>query len=377
MAIKNKIKAFIKKILNKSGLKTNRQIIVFESDDWGAIRNSSAEAVEQLKKEFPDMLINNYTTLDCLESNDDINELKKVLLSHNDSKGNHAKFTLNFATANPNFNKIKENNYKTFYHERIDETYQNTPHSENVLDEVKDGINLGVFQPQLHSREHINSQFLIDDLQNNAKVKRAFNLKIVGVTNENYSGLDSLNCSKNETNEKHLTEAMKYFVDLFGFTPTTYIAPCYVWNKDDEIILKNLGVKALQGKIFQNIPITRNNYKKKFHKFGSVSKSSKLKYLYRNCFFEPSKSRLDGNSEDQIINNIMREIEFAFNCKKPAIICTHRVNYTSGISIENRNLNLKLLNSLIEKIKEKYTKVEFMSTDELYEELLNDRNKKI
>ena len=73
----------------------------------------------------------------------------------------------------------------------------------------------------------------------------------------------------------------------------------------------------------------------------------------------------------------MREIEFAFNCKKPAIICTHRVNYTSGISIENRNLNLKLLNSLIEKIKEKYTKVEFMSTDELYEELLNDRNKKI
>ena len=87
---------------------------------------------------------------------------------------------------------------------------------------------------------------MIDDLQNNEKVKRAFDLKIVGVTNENYSGLDSLNCSKNETNEKHLTEAMKYFVDLFGFTPTTYIAPCYVWNKDDEIILKNLGVKALQ-----------------------------------------------------------------------------------------------------------------------------------
>ena len=43
MQIKNKIKKLIKQYLYKRGLKTNRQIVVFESDDWGALAGVADE----------------------------------------------------------------------------------------------------------------------------------------------------------------------------------------------------------------------------------------------------------------------------------------------------------------------------------------------
>lgn len=366
MQIKSKLKSLIKKVLYKKGLKTDRQIIIFESDDWGAVRNPNKENISVLRKEFPNLKVDSYTSFDCIENQEDIILLKNILNSHTDSKGKVAKFTLNFATANPDFERIKASGYNEFHYTMLDknEEYQ------NVLNEIKLGINNGCFFPQLHSREHLNSKFLLDDLKNNSCVRRAFELNIVGVADDNYNGLDTLN---SEDNEKLLTEAMTSFENLFGYKSTTFIAPCYVWNTKDEEVLSSLGVKALQGKIFQNVPINRDKYKKKYHKFGSVNKATGLKYFSRNCFFEPSKSRLEGKSNNEIIENIIREIDFAFSCKKPAIICTHRVNYVSGIDESNREENLKCLNELLTKIKEKYSNVEFMSTDEFYKGITDEK----
>ena len=40
MSITSKLKNILKKILYKAGKQTDRHIVVFESDDWGAVRNS-------------------------------------------------------------------------------------------------------------------------------------------------------------------------------------------------------------------------------------------------------------------------------------------------------------------------------------------------
>ena len=245
MQIKSKLKSLIKKFLYKKGLKTDRQIIVFESDDWGAVRNSNKENIGVLHSEFSDLKVDNYTAFDCLENQEDVVKLKNILTNHTDSKGRKAKFTLNFATANPDFERIKASDYDKFYYTMLDKNEE----YKNVLSEIKLGIKDGCFQPQLHSREHLNSKFLMMDLKTNPCVRRAFDLNIVGVADDNYNGLDTLN---QENNEQLLTEAMDCFERLFGYKSTTFIAPCYVWDTKDEKVLSCLGVKALQGKIFQN-----------------------------------------------------------------------------------------------------------------------------
>lgn len=363
MKIVKKIKKIIKKLMLKKGYKTNRQIVVFESDDWGAVRVSNKENFKKLKSKYPSYKFDHYQSLDTLETDEDITLLAQLLKSHKDSKNNPAKFTLNFATMNPDFDRIKEDNYNQIYLESIVDSYHKGSISQNVLGIVKSGTKDNIFMPQLHSREHFNSQFLLDDLKTNPVVKDAFDLGIIGVANDNYCALDSLNNTGN--NKQMLGEAYQNFADIFGFQSRTFIAPCYVWDKTDEEVLSQLGIEGLQAKIFQNLPQGRDKYKKVFHKFGSENRKTHLVYTARNCFFEPSREVWSGLDDKKIIDNILQEIDFAFSCKKPAVICCHRVNFASNISKENLTHSLELLDKLLTALETKYKNLEYMFSTEL------------
>lgn len=348
----------------KKGFKTNRHIVVFESDDWGATRISNKDNLNKLKSLYSNVNFDHYQSLDTLETDNDVRSLLDILKRHKDSKGNHAKFTLNFATQNPDFEKIQQNGYKQIYLESIVDSYQKGNNTQNVLNIVKNGIAEKVFLPQLHSREHFNSQFLLDDLYSQSLVKDAFDLGIIGVAQDNYCALDTLNSSP-ENNQKLLNEAYADFEKIFNYKSRTFIAPCYVWSKCDETTLHQLGVEGLQAKIFQNLPKGRNSYKKVFHKFGSTSKDTQLIYTARNCFFEPARDIWNNLGEEKIIDNTLKEIEFAFSCNKPAIICCHRVNFASNISNTYCEKTLKLLDKLLTKLENQYNDLEYMFSTEL------------
>lgn len=81
MQIKNKIVSLIKTYLMKKGLKTKRHIVVFESDDWGSDRNYSKENYDKLLLLHPEFIPDGYQKYDIIENSEDIQELKKVLLS--------------------------------------------------------------------------------------------------------------------------------------------------------------------------------------------------------------------------------------------------------------------------------------------------------
>ena len=122
MQIKRKIKEIIKNFALKKGLKTKRHIVVFESDDWGADRNSSKEGLETFQKEFPNFALDGYQKFDTLESESDVIALSETLAKHKDSKGNPAVFTLNFAVANIDFEKTAKS--KKLFLVAIDEYYK-------------------------------------------------------------------------------------------------------------------------------------------------------------------------------------------------------------------------------------------------------------
>lgn len=376
MQIKNKIKSLVKTFLMKKGLKTNKKIVVFESDDWGADRNYSKENLDKLLSLYPEFAPDGYQKFDTLESDEDVRELKKVLLSCRGADNSPAVFTLNFATFNLNTEEMKNADLKETKLVPIELYYKEKNGSGKVLAEVADGEYKGCFASELHSREHINSETLIADIKGGNKlVADALDLKIVGVNSENYCGMDTLNTSE-ENSKAILEDAMEEYEKVFGKVSESYIAPCYTWKPSDEKVLENLGVKYLQGKLFQNLPVGKDKYKKVYHKFGEKSKNANLYYFYRNCFFEPTRDRLKGKSDDEILKKTMQEIKLAFRCKKPAVICSHRVNFVSGIAKENRTSNLKLLKELLEKIKQEYPDVIFESSAKMCKEILAENDSK-
>ena len=118
--------------INIPGWKTERKIVVFESDDWGMQRMPSKKAYENLlAKGYPvDKSI--YNQFDTLESNEDIEALMDVLSSVKDMNNNPAIFTLNNILTNPDFRKILSSKYEEYHYELFTETLNKSKHSEKV-----------------------------------------------------------------------------------------------------------------------------------------------------------------------------------------------------------------------------------------------------
>jgi hypothetical protein len=99
---------------------------------------------------------------------------------------------------------------------------------------------------------------------------------------------------------------------------------------------------------------------KKVDKFWGDQDKYGMTYWRRNCSFEPYK-----NQEQDQVASCLKEMKIAFRCGKPAVINSHRINFTSRIDSEHRNLSLEKLNKLLEAILKKWPDVEFYSSDEL------------
>lgn len=132
-------------------------------------------------------------------------------------------------------------------------------------------------------------------------------------------------------------------------------------DKLDEY-LKKYGIKYHQlGQQFLPYGEGKNIIRNRL--MGSVNNYGLL-YWRRNGTFEPSR-----DWTFDWVNRVLGEMKIAFGSKKPFVISSHRVNYIGHIVKENRENTLTLLNKLLKEILKKYPDVEFMSSDQLGDEM--------
>lgn len=364
-------------ILNIPGWRTNRKIVVIESDDWGSIRMPSKEVYDFLLKKGIHVDKLSFNRYDSLASEEDLSALFDVLLRFKDKNGNHPIITANCVVANPDFNKIKRSGFNEYHTEVFTETLKRYPNHSGSFQLWKDGMNAGLFHPQFHGREHLNVLRWMNALRKNVgNVRLAFDygmndLSTSGNIISENSFMDSF--SYNDEHEfefikNSIIEGTQIFENLFGYRSSSFIAACYIWDSKQESILADCGIKFIQGGHFQKCPIPgrTNIYKKKFHFTGQENKYNQY-YLVRNCFFEPSDTGALG-----LIDDCLKRIKTAFSWNKPAIISSHRLNYIGYIVPENRTNNLDLLSQLLSKIISKCPEVEFMTTDQLGALIVNE-----
>lgn len=121
------IKEAAKTLVAKLGFQTNRRIVVFESDDWGAVRVPDSDSLAAFENRFPSFRLDHYQSFDGLEKKADVSALSSLLRENAVRfRASAPVFTLNFATANPDFNRCVPGNVDVahFGFEPIDKTYR-------------------------------------------------------------------------------------------------------------------------------------------------------------------------------------------------------------------------------------------------------------
>lgn len=354
---------------NALGWKTDRKIVVFESDDWGSIRMRDLKTYNYLLRNGIRVDLCPYNKYDTIASNNDLTALYETLDKFKDINNNPPVITFNTNTANPDFSKIKDSGYVKYYYKEFTETIKEYYINQRVFDVWEEGIKKRFVYPQYHHREHVNTQLWLELLRDNNKaIKLAFDQEIFGLSFATSKEikvpyLGSL-IIKNNQAFKEISSAIidgaKIFNKTFKFESKSMIAPLYTWDKKLEKPMQTSGIKYLQaGNIQKVYDYSMLKSKRILNPLGSSNDLGQI-YLNRNCSFEPS---IDQKKFD--IDNVIKEISSAFFWKKPAVLSTHRLNFIGSIDESNRSKNLCHLKDMLEKIQKKWPDVEFMTSTQL------------
>jgi hypothetical protein len=367
----NSLKSTLSRSLtNARGWRTNRKIIVFESDDWGSIRMPSKRVFQKFSALGYDLSNNPYCKYDTIANEEDLSMLFALLLKHKDQDGNHPAITANTVVANPDFEAIKKSNYSKYSYKPFTETLKEYYPSNDVFKIWQQGIDNKIFVPQYHGREHLNVPLWMELLQNDTKVfKDAFNMNFWGVPRGLYdksifnvqASYASAKKEDTEYYKKTIKEGLTLFEDIFNYKSKTFIANNYTWSSELNQTLKNNGIIGLQGMKYQKTPTDKVSEVKLISSYTGKRNELDQLYTVRNGMFEPSQMSTKYNN----LRNCLNEIGNAFLFKKPAIINSHRVNYIGAISKKNRDHNLDLLNELLIQILKKWPDVIFMTSHQL------------
>jgi hypothetical protein len=364
----------LKKTINRNfsnlpGWRTNRKIVVFESDDWGSIRMPSQKSFDFLKGKGVDVSSGDalrYNLNDTLATAHDLSTLFDVLNSVKDKNNNPAVFTPVSLVANPDFEKIKESGFGEYFYEPFTVTLQRY-NREDAFQLWQEGVQKRLFIPQFHGREHLNVQVWLRALQNNDKhTLLAFDQGMWGFKNKlphqiNYQAAFNLELPEDIVYQKSvIEEGLKLFEQLHGYNASFFVPPNGPFNEKLEQTAGANGIRFMSTSKIHYEPQGNGQFKRNFHWLGQINKYNQ-RYITRNAFFEPSQP-----GKDWIIS-CLKDISIAFRWHKPAVVSSHRVNYIGALRPENRDNGIKQLKFLLKEIKKRWPDVEFMNSSQLGE----------
>lgn len=366
------LEKIVRNISNLPGWRTNRKIIVVESDDWGSIRMSSMNSFEKLQQLGLNITggdSKRYNSFDTLESAEDLQMLFETLSSLKNHHGLSPVITALCLSANPDFDQIKASGFQKYYREPFTDTLDKYKRV-GAFEMYKEGIKSKLFEPQFHGREHLNVAVWMRSLQrNDHQAIAAFNEGVWGYKaknshNINFQAAFDLEFPEDIAEQKLILEdGLKLFSKLHGYPAKFFVPPNGPINNQLEETAASNGIRYISAQKIQMEVLGDGKHRRVFHYLGQRNKW-KQTYITRNCFFEPSVTSKDW------VASCMDDIGTAFRWKKPAVISTHRVNYVGSLDKENRKRGLSELQKLFASILRKWPEAEFLTSAQLAESIV-------
>lgn len=376
--VKSKFLLTRKDLYNMFGWRTDRHLVVIESDDWGSVRMPSRQIYEEFLRQGIRVDNDAYCRYDSLATRADLERLFEVLESVRDKNGHPAVITANTLSANPVFAKIEASGFQEYHYEPFTETLKRDAAHSDAFQVWRQGMQAGVFHTQSHGREHLNVKKWLEALRGgHPSTVAAFKLGTWGLTYLADASIDGYYLGAFDSGleedlaaqEIIITEALQMFKELFGFPSKSFIPTTYTWSPRIEPVLVKNGVKYIQSTVAQKIPVDDQKIVTKRRCFQGTRSKAGLIRLMRNCYFEPSvKPGFD------VVGDCLNRIENAFKWKKAANICAHRVNFIGSIDVSNTNRTLPMFKTLLDEIVRRWPDVEFVTSDQLGDIIAESRH---
>lgn len=371
----NKTKLLLK---NLPGKKTNRKIVVIHIDDYGSIRVKNSEARERMIQAGLPLDNNRYFCFDTLCTTEDLQRMFDVLTSVKDKNGHYACVTPFANVANPDFEKIRDAGFQQYFRETFVDTFKRLGSAYDGAYEMwKQGIAEDIFHPEYHGTEHICVRRFMRALQQGHKSTLiAFDnesvcLSVLPEEKEIPFDASVFNIEKIEDNEV-LKDYIKVGCDIFkeklGYYPKQFTPGAGPHSLLLSPTLYKCGIRYVDAARSMSSPLGDGKYEKHFYYNGKKDKYG-MTYIVRNCVFEPY---LDDCSKNQnAVKTCLDSVGAAFRMHAPAIISTHRVNFTGGIEKTHRDDSLEQLKIILQEIVKRWPDVEFMNSSQMADEVFN------
>lgn len=346
------------------GYRFDRPLLLIHSDDWGRVGVRDWEAFDQLcAAGVP--LGNNPYDFYSLESPEDVAALQELLVRHRDSAGRSPRVVMNFVTANLDFPRMAEADFRQVFLRSVQDGFPGGWKRPGLIESYLSGIALGVFHPGLHGTSHFCPVAVKRALAVNGK--RAELLKTLWraetpyifhlmpwIGYEYWDG--ELPSDDRQLDAAKQTELIRMgyenFVQLFGAAPLSACAPGYRSDWNTRKAWRAVGINVAQnGPGRLRLPC--------FSEEGVLN-------LYRNINFEPATDK------EFSVESALRAAGQCFERGAPAIVSMHSINLHSTLK-NYRTATLNCLDRFLTELESAYPDLLYVHDGELFEMVTRGR----
>ena len=360
---------------NLRGWRTPRKLVAFAVDDYANVRVDSREALERLSGAGLD-LSSPFDRLDTVETRQDLEALFEVLDSVRDGRERPVIFTAYAMAANPDFGRMLENGAKYRY-ETVSDTFSRLSSEQAAAYDGawslwQEGMAKGLIQPQFHGREHLNIDLLEHKLREKSPdvMANLGNKSLAGITDDpalpgvGFTHAFGLNDrSQLDRHREILRDGLELFEKVWGFRSITFTPPAQKLHPSLFAVAEEGGVASIDKPLRCMRAMGDGTERRESNRSGRQRAQDHVTVV-RNVVFEPGK-----NMGFDPVERALDQVAAAFRWRKPAIVSSHRVNFCGHIDESNRKRALGQLGVLLGRITQRWPDVEFVSVDQLVEQM--------
>lgn len=318
---------------------------MIQSDDWGRIGIRNHSAFKELQAAGLSLGTHPYDFY-SLETAEDVEALRQVLLDHSDSAGRSPAMVMNFVTANLDFEGMRARDDGRIMLRPLDGGFPGAWSRPGLFSAYRLGIADGCFRPGLHGTTHFCRRAMERELA--ACGPRATLLRTLWRTETPYIfsrmpwvGYEYWDADRppkeralSATEQLELVqEGVNNFGDVFGRAPLSACAPGYRASYDTHEAWVRSGIK-----VAQNGPAS----------LGAPHLSEDgLLLTYRNVNFEPAT---DPNFS---VAKCLRHASKCFAHGVPAVVSVHSINFHSTLR-DFRSPTLAALDNFLGELEKAY-----------------------